>query len=158
MASFNRFASQFRNNLNKAIEDAFSINYLSQTGNDIVKQIQVRTRSGFGVQQNNARQARLRPLSPQYVRSRRDAAKAGILSNTTSPQRSNLTYTGNMLASITSSASRSRIQFGFSNPEAVSTAEEVQSKGRPFFNLSSTEIRNLTRRFNARLRSFLIRV
>ena len=158
MASFNNFTRNFTRNVDSAIDRAFDGAYLNELGGDIVKQIQVRTRSGFGVAGNGQRQRRLRPLSSRYIEQRRFARGVGILAGSTTPARSNLTYTGNMLESINYRVNRRNIQFGFSNSEAERVAEEVQSRGRPFFNLSSTEIRNLTRRFNTRLRSFLIRV
>lgn len=158
MANFNDFTRNFTNNIERAVRESFDTAYLNQTGSQIVKQIQVRTRAGFGVARNNARQQRLRPLSRPYVELRQFARGVGILSNSTTPRRSNLTFTGNMLESIIHRVNRNSITFGFSNPDAIRVAEEVQSRGRPFFNLSSTEIRKLTRQFNQRLRTFLIRI
>lgn len=158
MATFRNLTDTFTRNIERAIDQALDDNYLKGVGRDTVRQIQVRTRSGFGVASNGASQRRLRPLSSQYVEARRFARSLGILSETTTPQRSNLTFSGNMLESINYRVNNRRIMFGFSNQRAEDVAEEVQSRGRPFFNLSNTEIRNLTRQFNSRLRGFLIRV
>ena len=158
MADFNSFTRQFTGQFRNALNKAFDNQYLNRIGAQIVNQIQVRTRSGFGVARNGARQNRLRGLSPRYIEARREARKSGVLSNITTPARSNLTYTGNMIESIYYQLRRSRLVFGFNNPEAIRVAEEVQSRGRPFFNLSSTEINKLTRQFNARLRTRLVRL
>ena len=158
MADFRNFTRNFTKNLNQAIRKSFDDPYLNSIGRQIVNQVQVRTRAGFGVRQNNARQQRLKALSREYIEARRFARKLGILNSSTSPNRSNLTFSGNMLESINHRLRRGGLTFGFSNKLAEETAEEVQSRGRPFFNLSSTEIRKLTRQFNTRLRTFLIRV
>ena len=158
MANFAEFTQTFTPQIRKAIKDAFNKQYFTQIGKLVRNQIRVRTRSGFGVRSNGARQQRLRPLSRGYVATRQFARKFGILASTTSPGTSNLTFTGNMLESIRYRASNDGVILGFANRRAIDTADEVQSKGRPFFNLSASEVRNLTRQFNNRLRSFLIRI
>ena len=158
MASFEQFSKRFTPQIRQAIKDAFNKQYFTQIGKLVRNQIRVRTRSGFGVKSNGARQQRLRPLSRRYVETRQFARKGGLLASTTSPGTSNLTFTGNMLEAIRFKATSEGVVFGFANRRAIDTADEVQSKGRPFFNLSSLEIRNLTRQFNNRLRSFLIRI
>ena len=158
MANFSQFNRQFTPQVRRAIRDAFSKQYFTQIGKQVRDQIRIRTRSGFSVRSNGARQQRLRPLSRGYVATRQFARKVGLLSSATSPGTSNLTFTGNMLDSIAYKASNSGVILGFSNRRAIETADEVQSKGRPFFNLSSSETRGLTRQFNNRLRTFLIRI
>ena len=157
MASFDDFTRRFSRDIDNAIDKSFDSSYLREVGSQIVNQIQVRTRSGFGVARNDTRQTRLRALSTNYIELRRFARSVGLLANTTTPGRSNLTFTGNMLGSIRYRVEKRSINFSFSNQEAEETAEEVQVR-RPFFNLSSTEIRNLARQFNRRLRTFLTRV
>ena len=158
MASFQQFTNRFTNNLERAIDQAFSNQHLNELGRQIATQIRIRTRSGYSVKANGASQQRLQPLSPDYVETRFFARRVGLLAPTTTPRRSNLTFTGNMLDSIIYKVANRRITFGFSNPKAEETASEVQSRGRPFFNLSRTEINKLTRQFNTRLRNILIRL
>ena len=158
MASFADFSRNFTRDIDRAIDESFDTNYLNQIGSQITDQIRIRTRAGFGVKSNGARQQRLRRLSPNYVETRRFARSIGLLSDATSPRRSNLTFSGNMLDSIIHTVSNRNINFAFSNKRAEEVAEEVQTRGRPFFNLSGPEINKLTRQFNNRIRTFLIRV
>ena len=158
MASFDQFANNFTANLNKALEQSFDRRYLTGVGDQIVNQIKVRTRAGFGVSSNGARQSRLRRLSTEYIETRRFARAIGLLAPTTAPARSNLTFSGRMLESINYRFSNNRLTFGFDNSDAERVATEVQTRGRQFFNLSSTEISKLTSQFNIRLRTFLLRV
>ena len=127
MATFNRFSNTFTRDIQREIDRAFDDSYINEVGSDIVNQIQVRTRAGFGVARNGDRQRRLRPLSRDYVETRSFARRVGLLANTTTPSRSNLTFTGNMLESIRHRLTRNGLMFYFSDPEATRVAEEVQS-------------------------------
>jgi hypothetical protein len=93
--------------LKKTVEDgAVKTEALKSLG-DFARDIVVkRTRLGYGVNVNLGQKARLAKLSPNYVDRRK--VFSGI-SSLTSAKKSNLTRTGQMLASMQAKVSRGRI-------------------------------------------------
>lgn len=129
-----------------SILDPDNMRKYAQMGADMVR---LRTRLGSGVARDGADKAPLKPLA-ESTKARREAMQAsGRLSSLTSPGKSNLTATGQMLESITVTEVRygaasvgpsgSRDD-GKSNAEV---AEHVTDAGRPFNNLSRVETKRL---------------
>lgn len=133
--------------------------------------VRLRTRLGYGVQDDGAAKERLKPLAGSYREQRANKARYWTgadgkvrrreiesgggrhpqLSDDTTPGKSNLTFTGQMLDSLKGratsagrgevAASGNRRGGGASNPDV---ARYVSEQGRPFLNLSDVEIRRVT--------------
>ena len=123
---------------------------LQKIGNEVSNMIKVRTRLGYGVKSDNTARDKLKPLKPATVKSRVAKKKAGELSSLTTPKRSALTETGQLLDSIgVISISNGRVTIGPKGARTGSTltneklAEYVTEQGRPFNNLSDKEIKKL---------------
>lgn len=121
----------------------------------IVNIIKKRTRLGFGVKENGEKREKLKELKGRpkpyksTIHSRELAKEKGLLSKETTPTRSNLTMTGQMLDAITYSVKKlSGIIFIKDSSRSGSDATnkevaEYVSKDRPFLNLSDSEIRQV---------------
>jgi hypothetical protein len=77
------------------------------------------------------------------------------LSSNTTPKRSNLTLTGEMLNSIVGVQNGLRFTFFFSNPESDKKARLNKENGRRFFDLSKSERMGLQRQISAIMRESL---
>lgn len=121
---------------------------------DIPNQIRIRTRLGKGVSGPGAKLEKLKPLTPKYVQYRKD--NKGDLKETT-PKRSGLTATGQMLESIKGTRKGTTFSFFFEGKRSKElggrpsrlTNDEVAGyagKLRPFFFLSKPEMNNLIRK------------
>lgn len=107
-----------------------------------------RTKLGYGVKDNYGTKYRLPTLSQRYVKFRRRYTK---LSNTTSPSKSNITLTGELLDSIgikkagvgnvTISAIGSHVG-GLTNEKLIGY---LQQQGRYFMRVSELEFNQLVR-------------
>ena len=127
---------------------AANFDYLIQ---EIPEQIQRRTRLGAGIDPSG-KNKKLDPLSDSYVKKREALKKKGDLFNATTPKKSNLTLTGQMLNAIIGiKESATRFVFTF-NPQRddgksnLDIARWVQEKGRNFFRLSSSEVKQFERK------------
>lgn len=109
--------------------------FLNQLGQNLVTAVQERTRSGQGVATTGGSEYSFKPLSSGYVKQRRTMPLSGY----TSPSKSNLTQTGQMLDSLTWNSANGKLSITFTNSEARRKAELV-SDDRPFMNLSKTNI------------------
>ena len=128
---------------------AANFDYLIQ---EIPEQIQRRTRLGTGVDPASKKNSKLDRLSELYEKRRESFKKKGILASTTTPKKSNLTLTGQMLnAIIGMKESATRFVFTF-NPQRddgksnLDIARWVQENGRNFFRLSSSEVKQFERK------------
>lgn len=110
---------------------------------EIPRIIKVRTRLGKGLL------GKLKELTPKYVEIRK---KDKSLYNETTPKRSNLTRTGEMLNSIIGSRSGSLFTFRFSNTDSDKKAYWADQTGRPFFDLTPSERNGLQRKISAIIR------
>jgi hypothetical protein len=105
--------------------------------------IRRRTRSGKGVKVDGGQASPLKRLSPRYIDYRR--ANSSKLSAFTSPGRSNLTFTGEMLNSMSVlKKSGGGYLIGFKGRRNERVAERV-SNVRPFLNLSADEQERLAK-------------
>lgn len=126
------------------IDEIKSKENLDELGKDVVEIIKKRTRLGYGCSEEGNKE-RLEPLSPSYVKTRKDWKKTGHLSSATSPAKSNLTLTGEMIDSLESSANNEGELFielsdDFSRRKAIWNSE----MGRPFMGLTKQEEKRVT--------------
>lgn len=129
------------------VGEKVSAKALSAFGRAARDMIVARTRRGFGVQRTGAKQERLLKLSTNYKKYRK---RVGV-DSTTSPGKSNLTFSGQLLRSlvviakkgqVTIRANNRRRKEGFTNNQL---AEFVSEQGRPFMGLTVGELRKLRR-------------
>lgn len=116
--------------------------YLSELSDDIYK----RTRAGYGVARNGAARQSLKPLSQSYKQQR--SKSKDLNKSVTSPRKSNLSFTGELLDSI----SVGRVSNGTGtivlegsrqNGLKNSRLGAYVSDERPFLNVSDTEKKKL---------------
>jgi hypothetical protein len=111
--------------------------------------VRLRTRLGSGVDADGANKSRLKPLADSTIEERKRLKSRGELSADTSPGRSNLTRTGELLDSIQpTQVSQGSAKIG---PDGIRSdglsnqkvAEYVTAQGRAFNNLSSVELKRI---------------
>lgn len=94
--------------LSSAVKEAVDRKSMADVGKFTVDLIVKRTRLGYGVSKNFSEKQKLAALSKKYILTRRDFPR---LSPTTTPRKSNLTRTGQMLESL---------KFKYTGPGAIS--------------------------------------
>ena len=171
---------QFELAMDKAIKEVESVSSMRSLGEEMAERIRKRTRLGKGVAETGAAPQPLKPLSASYKATRAGkiafaTAKDGHvypykpdeapkLHPHTTPGRSNLTRTGQMLDSLRVIAVRVGVAVlglhGPRNDSKLSNADVggYVSKERPFLNLSKPELNGLAtlirERIEAALRKF----
>ncbi len=135
---------------NKAMKSAFdrvaAPSQVRQYGNMAAELIRKRTRLGYGVRSYGGSKERLKPLSDKYKTRRKDMD----LSQNTTPAKSNLTKTGQLLDSIATQTVRKgqvRVGPGGRRTGESLTNEEVgefvAEAGRPFNTLTDIEVKRI---------------
>lgn len=151
-------------NLQVTIDEAINKKSLMMVGRFVVEMIRQRTRRGYGVEKIGARLNRLKKLDKKYVEYR----KTQKLHKETSPGKSNLTFTGVLLDSLTvketqktkdegsfviGANNRAR-KGGITNDDL---AKFVQEQGRPFMGLAKSELDKIDRYINTNISSVIKR-
>ena len=140
--------------MRKSIGKSVSKKTMLELGKQAVMQIVERTRRGFGVEKTDANKRKLKPLSQRYIEKRK---RANNLSNTTTPKKSNLTFTGQLLRSMrVKQVSNRRVRWGPNKRirKGGLTNErlgEIVSEERPFNFLSKQDIKKLSRSLDKKL-------
>jgi hypothetical protein len=166
-----------------AIKEIADVKNMRKYGELSAGMIKLRTRLGYGVKEEGSDKERLKPLaestiearkgnvrftkgrngkSIQYPRSKSHGAKT--LSEFTTPSRSNLTETGQLLDSVqVTHVERGRVTVGPKGARATDPVEGKQpsneevgkfvSKDRPFNNLSRVELKRVNNQIKADLRA-----
>lgn len=147
---------------------------MRELGDDIIKNVQKRTSLGISVDENG-NTSKFKELSPGYIAQRKGEAafftksnkkRVGInqdssnsattnsyiaeqkpkLHNRTTPSKSNLTRTGEMLyEALTYFITTGKLKIKMKNAENQKKADLVSEK-RPFLNLSKAEMRKIVRK------------
>lgn len=139
----------------RALKDASSKSQLETLGQEAKALIQKRTRLGGGVESSLGPRTQLKKLSEPYKKQRRKLKRDSKLSDTTTPAKSNLTQTGQMIESIDVNVSNGKVSLFFSNTKAKLKAKWVQDGGRGFFNISKPEFNQLQKNLQERVQSIL---
>lgn len=138
-----------------AIKRALNRKELTEIGRLAIAMISKRTRKGYGVAKAGGPQTNLKKLSPAYVLFRKKSRKLNTA--LTSPGKSNLTFTGQLIDSLLVrevdvedqkvfiNANRRRRKGGQTNEEV---AEFVSRQGREFLNLSKSELFKIAKAFD----------
>lgn len=133
--------------INEGLSKGTSQSKMQELINFLAGEVKKRTRLGYGVDSPGANRKGLKALSPNYIKKRRLDKKRGRLHPDTTPSKSNLTRTGQMLNSLQGKAQSGRKGIinlkasrndGKTNPEIAGYNEE---KGRKFMNLSNLELK-----------------
>lgn len=135
-------------NIVKKVERASGGLNLDPYAKEYADRIKRRTRLGNGLDETKrgAKRKKLKKLSEKYKKKRK--RNKSELSSETSPSKSNLTYSGQLLDSITGKGDKKKIQIfieenrndGVKNKDIL----KGQSKqGRDFFELSDKELKSL---------------
>jgi hypothetical protein len=136
MSDFRKIAAQI---------DALTKEFLDKeawtlVGEYAVGKIKARTRKGFGVSERGEKTQRLAGLKDNYKEQRKRLKQQGKLSGETSPNKSNLTKTGEMLDNFKVTPTENSVTISFNSPKLSARARYVSDKGRPFLNLSKQEL------------------
>lgn len=148
--SFNDDLQKFKKNIDKALDELTSNKNLGPISKDLEEIIRRRTRLGKGVDVSGGDNTALKALKESTKASRRYKKKRGLLSDKTSPNKSNLTSTGQLLDSLAGRAINKLIEVspqGSRKDSKLKNAEVAayqESSGRKFLNLSKQDIKQLT--------------
>lgn len=132
--------------LSAATKSLSTKEYMQGLGQFAAGLIKKRTRLGDGVKSEGAHKEPLKPLSPGYQEARKNDPE---LSEFASPNKSNLTRTGQLLDSMTAKNATARtVQVGPSGVRRDGKTNEkigeYVSKDRPFNNLSEIETKRVS--------------
>jgi hypothetical protein len=144
--------SKIVKSLKKVLDDSIKASAMTPTSKFAADLVVKRTRLGYGVDKNMGAKEKFAKLSPNYVKQRKMFAG---LDGSTRPNKSNLTRTGQMLASIQPKVVSGQIiikptgahKGGFSN-EQLAKWNEDGSRNRPrriFLNISELEFNQIKR-------------
>jgi hypothetical protein len=141
----------FSKNLNKIMEEllkeATKGDSLKDLGDEAAFLIQKRTRLGYGAAEQGGSKQKLEPLSGPYKKQRKSK-----ISGPTTPAKSNLTLSGQMLDNIESFISEDgKVTVGFKEGSVAFDKAKWNSKLRPFNFLTKAEIAQLRKKLEASL-------
>lgn len=140
-----------RNKTQASIDKALTGTFLAALAKIVSNSIKLRTRLGKGLDGEGGTLSPLKKLSSRYKAQRERFKKSGDLDNTTTPSKSNLTKTGQLLRSIFGRVKGKTVEIyikddrndGVSNNDIVKWQAEDQD--RPFFYISKNERRQIQR-------------
>lgn len=142
--------TDFAQKLSRNIKKSFDQKFMREVGEESIRLIFTRTKLGYGVPNQGGAKQKLKPLSSLYVQLRKTIQKKGGLDPSTTPKKSNLTKTGQMLRSIKIKRSNDGTVWigpmgyrkdGLTNEEVANKV----SKARPFMYLTNLETKKIQR-------------
>jgi hypothetical protein len=137
-------------NLEHIIRNTINDNLMRRLGQLAVDMVRQRTRLGYGVESFGGPQQKLKPLATGTVENRRRKT----LSGDTSPKKSNLTATGELLDSIEFRLSGGKIEVFITGARNQKITEYV-SEERPFFALTKPQVSRLADLIEEAIRNYL---
>ena len=164
MAKFKDQIKKIDNKFKKIFRDLVSSSSMKVLGELGVERIRKRTQLGKGVSFDGGPESKLQDIADSTIKKRKKTKKKGKLSKNTSPKRSNLTETGQMLEKdfdITK-LSRASVEIGFKTTRSKDIADIHNKRGagkskvkRPFFHLSAKDKKAIRTEIRKKLRSFV---
>lgn len=158
-----RTIDSFLRNLRRGVSRSFSKKTMKLAGELAVLQIVKRTRRGKGVSSTGGEEKPLKRLSRNYRLYRRDNRE--LLDQTASPNKSNLTFTGQLLRSMrVKKAFNKKALIGPNNRRRrggltnEKLGQYVTEQGRPFNFLSQKDIKKLEKLIDKILKQEMKRV
>lgn len=149
--------------LEKALEEVRKPATMKRLGDKAAGMIKLRTRLGHGVTGDGTDKQKLKPLSDSTRESKRGKLRRGELSSDTTPNRSNLTDTGQLLDSIKAfDAQNGSIKVGPTGTRQDGKRNEdiakyVTEQGRSFNHLSKVEQKRINDEVRREVRAVLKR-
>ncbi len=148
---------KFIDDINKRLEraqDKTVFSAVAKMASDLIKK---RTRLGYGVEKDGANKTKLKGIKDKTIEQRQRKKKMGLLHNNTTPKKSNLTDTGQLIDAIGSRATQRYGEVFISEKRkdrAVNSdiVEGQSDMGRKFFNISNAEYKQLERELRKILR------
>jgi hypothetical protein len=146
-----------KDRVQRAIKDLITRQYMTELGKFAADMIRLRTQLGYGVGRAGAPREPLKPLSESYKQQR----KKMQLNSNTSPTKSNLTRTGQLLSSHdVKSVSGATVVVGPTGSRNDGLTNEqvgtyVADQGRPYNNLSDVEAKRLREKIRKDLQTML---
>lgn len=142
--------------LQKAVDKALGKSFLDSLGKEISTGMRTRTRLGKGVESEGKKLDKLKELSPKYKKQRAKDKAKGKLFPMTTPKKSNLTRTGQLLNSLTSSTNGNTITISFKenrddSKQNIKIVGYQEDQNRPFFYISKPEKANILRTIRERI-------
>lgn len=142
--------SDLRIKLKTLISDTVDKSLMDEIGREVVDIVKTRTRKGFGVKNNLGPQKPLKALSPKYKARRKLLQAQGKLSSKTTPNRSNLTKSGDMIDSTYYKTTKNTVTVSPKGAKNRKKAKYQAEAGRVAYNLSKSENRRITKIINNR--------
>lgn len=150
----NAIRKRYENAFREIVQVTKTPRFLNPIAEIIAERVRIRTRLGYGVDREGGEKKKLKALSPKYIDYRKK--NKAILYNQTTPRKSNLTFSGQLLDSISGRSNprgiviylKDRRNDGKKNVDIKNYQEE---KGRPFFYLTRQEIVNTEREYRQRV-------
>lgn len=139
------FAKHLQDKLQDAVDHVTSKTYMNELGNDLIKDIQKRTRLGYGVEESLGKQAKFKPLAESTKKSRKYKKRKGELSGDTSPAKSNLTETGDMVKDLYIQTKLNKLELKLKTQLSRDKAGWNEEKGRTFLNISGPQYKQLVK-------------
>lgn len=136
----NDFPDKLKQALEKALADATSNQNLDRMAKDLAEQIKIRTRLGMGLSTAGGEPTKLKALSTGYKKQRKNK----ILYSETSPSKSNLTLTGEMLNDIVGTSNANGITIDMGSALSKDKLQWNKDNGREFLNISRVQIERIT--------------
>lgn len=143
--------------INKVLDDLTSPKNLEKLGEEIKQEIFLRTKLGYGVDKEGAPQKKLKPLTEGYKKARKGHLSKKLSSDTT-PARSNLTLSGDMLNDMEVTVKGDKVSIGFGSKHSKDKVEWNSINGRDFFHISKAQIMALTKQIKDRISQILKKI
>lgn len=131
----------------QAIKKVFSAQSQQAIANEMADSVRIRAQLGGSVENTGSKKKAFKALSDSYKQQRK---KFSGLSDKTTPNKSNITRTGQMIESIRGKgkANGFLLELAGSRDDGLTNekvAGFVEEQGRPFMNLSDIELKKLAR-------------
>ena len=149
--NINNFDKELKAKMDKVLDELTKPEVLKEMGEKLIKEIQVRTRLGYGVEESKGSQSKLKPLSEDYKIYR----KTKQLDSTTSPSKSNLSFTGDMLRSLVAKPETGKVVIQHNDELSKKKTEWNADKGRVYMNISKTQFNNLIKFIKEKIKSLV---
>lgn len=159
---------KFESDMEKIIDAVADKQTMQEVGDLMAERIKTRTRLGRGVNKTGGPSVPLAPLKDSTVTGRKRKKQNGDLSSFTSPKRSNLTETGQLLDSFKVEASQGKVSIqpsgqrndGQQNQDVAAFAEDGSSNRakRKFLDLSGPELNAVQKLIRDKIEKILKRL
>lgn len=125
--------------LAKILDNVGEARQMDRVAKVAAKEVRDRTRDGYGVPKPLSKRERLKKLKETYQKRRQSLRKQGKLSSQTTPTKSNLTKSGEMIDNVDGRGSKNKAEVFVKGKKNKDKAAQQSDAGRTFMNLSKKE-------------------